>query len=437
MCSRPPLAFLATLAEPETIRGQESVLILLNLGLLAAIAAAHVLFGPALGTPGVVFFVVLMGRFLMQALELAWLRGGVNRPTGAVLLDYVSASIWVNIVFAFVVALVGGKEETHYVVLMVIPVVAAAFRYTPLGISVVVAVTTGLTFLEVWIYYRRHATMGVTEYFEATNVVLVYAVVATVVAFLVVQLRHDRERLRTSLAELESTRDRLVTEEKLAAVGRFASAIAHEVRNPVAMIGSALTLGMDRSAGAQEREQWFEVASQEARRLEALTGDFLAYARQKKPDCQLSAAATTVGYVADVARARLAETGVEISGECSHELEAEFDPYQIQGALLNLVVNASDATAAGGRIIVGARAGSGGGVDFFVENNGPAISEEVVPKLFEPFFTTKPKGSGLGLAISRTIARGHGGDLALDVNEPGLVRFVLGVPGAASGAVGE
>jgi signal transduction histidine kinase len=116
---------------------------------------------------------------------------------------------------------------------------------------------------------------------------------------------------------------------------------------------------------------------------------------------------------------------------------ARFDPYQIQGALLNLVVNASDATAAGGRIIVGARAGSGGGVDFFVENNGPAISEEVVPKLFEPFFTTKPKGSGLGLAISRTIARGHGGDLTLDVNEPGLVRFVLGVPGEASGAVAE
>ena len=76
---------------------------------------------------------------------------------------------------------------------------------------------------------------------------------------------------------------------------------------------------------------------------------------------------------------------------------------------------------------MGAEPGTGRGVDFFVENTGPAIPGEVVPKLFEPFFTTKPKGSGLGLAISRAIARGHGGDLALDVNQPGRVRFVLSV----------
>jgi len=426
------LSFLATPAEPEVIRRQESVLILLNLTLLAAIAVVHLLFGPLLGTPAAIFFVVVMARFLMQTIEFFWLRGGEPRPTGRVLLRYASAAIWVNIAFAFAVALVGGKEETHYVVLMVIPVVAAAFRYTPLGIGVVVAVTTALTFLEVWIYYQRHVAMGVTEYFEATNVVLVYAVVATVVAFLVVELRHDRERLRTSLAELESTRDRLVSEEKLAAVGRFASAIAHEVRNPVAMIGSALALARDPAGDPAQREQWNEVAAQEARRLEALTGDFLTYARQKRPDLQLAGAATTVGYVAEVARARFADAGLEIHAECPEELVAAFDPYQIQQALLNLVVNAGDATPAGGRVTVGARRGTRGGVDFYVENTGPAIPAEVVPRLFEPFFTTKPRGSGLGLAISRTIARGHDGDLALDANGPSLVRFVLTVaPGAA------
>ncbi len=436
MRGRPPLALLAAPAEPETVRDQESVLILLNLGLLAAIAVAHVLFGPALGTPGVVFFVVLMGRFLMQALELAWLRGGTRPPAGDVLLRYVSVSIWINIAFAFAVALVGGKEETHYVVLMVIPVVAAAFRYTPLGIAVVVGVTTALTFLEVWIYYRRHAAMGVTEYFEATNVVLVYAVVATVVALLVLQLRRDRERLRSSLAELESTRDRLVTEEKLAAVGRFASAIAHEVRNPVAMIGSALALARDAQTGTRQRNEWYEVAGQEARRLEALTGDFLVYAGQKKPDRKRSPAATTVGYVAAVTKARFAGAGLEVTAECPEDLVASFDPIQIQQALLNVLVNAGDATPAAGRIVVGAKAGPAGRVHFFVENSGPAIPTEIVPRLFEPFFTTKPQGSGLGLAISRTIARAHDGDLTLEVNEPGLVRFVLSVGNAAAVAGG-
>jgi len=411
-----------------TLRDQESILVLLNLGLLTAIAVVHVLFGPALGPSSRGFFVVLMGRFLMQTLELAWLNGGQAAPEDRALRVYASASIWVNIAFAFVIALLGGKEETHYVVLMVIPVIAAAFRYGATGIAVVVAATTGFTFLEVWIYYRRHLPMGTTEYFEATNVVLVYGVVAPVVALLVGRLRREQGRLRDSLAELERARDRLVSEEKLAAVGRFASAIAHEVRNPVAVIVSSLELAKDASTDAARRDEWREVAGTEARRLEALTSDFLLYARQRKPEKRRTPVATTVGYVAGLAQARLSQAGLQLTVQCPEDLVAPFDPFQVHQALLNLMMNACDATPSGGLITMGARPVPGGGVTLFVENSGPAIPENVVPKLFEPFFTTKPRGSGLGLAISRAIARGHGGDLVLEVNEPGRVRLALNIP---------
>jgi len=195
--------------------------------------------------------------------------------------------------------------------------------------------------------------------------------VAPVVALLVGRLRREQGRLRDSLAELERARDRLVSEEKLAAVGRFASAIAHEVRNPVA---------------------------------------------------------TTVGYVAGLAQARLSQAGLQLTVQCPEDLVAPFDPFQVHQALLNLMMNACDATPSGGLITMGARPVPGGGVALFVENSGPAIPEDVVPKLFEPFFTTKPRGSGLGLAISRAIARGHGGDLVLEVNEPGRVRLALNIP---------
>ncbi len=419
---------LATFEGSGTLRDQESILVLLNLGLLTAIAVVHVLFGPALGPPRRGFFVVLMGRFLMQTLELAWLNGGRAAPGEQALRVYASASIWVNIAFAFIIALLGGKEETHYVVLMVIPVIAAAFRYGAAGIAVVVAATTGLTFLEVWIYYRRHLPMGTTEYFEATNVVLVYGVVAPVVALLVGRLRREQGRLRDSLAELERARDRLVSEEKLAAVGRFASAIAHEVRNPVAMIVSSLELAKDASTDPARRDEWREVAGTEARRLEALTGDFLLYARQRKPEKRRTPVATTVGYVAGLAQARLSQAGLRLTVQCAEDLVAPFDPFQVHQALLNLMMNACDATPNGGSITMGARPVPGGGVVLFVENDGPAIPEAVVPKLFEPFFTTKPRGSGLGLAISRAIARGHGGDLVLEANEPGRVRLGLIIP---------
>jgi signal transduction histidine kinase len=270
--------------------------------------------------------------------------------------------------------------------------------------------------------------MGTTEYFEATNVVLVYGVVAPVVALLVGRLRREQGKLRHSLAELERARDRLVSEEKLAAVGRFASAIAHEVRNPVAMIVSSLELAKDASTDAARRDEWREVAGTEARRLEALTGDFLLYARQRKPEKHRTPVATTVGYVAGLAQARLSQAGLQLTVQCAEDLVAPFDPFQVHQALLNLMMNACDATPSGGLITMRARPVPGGGVALFVENSGPAIPEDVVPKLFEPFFTTKPRGSGLGLAISRAIARGHGGDLVLEVNEPGRVRLALNIP---------
>jgi signal transduction histidine kinase len=70
----------------------------------------------------------------------------------------------------------------------------------------------------------------------------------------------------------------------------------------------------------------------------------------------------------------------------------------------------------------------------FVENHGAAIEPDVLTNIFEPFFTTKPRGTGLGLAIARKIAQAHGGDLILDVNEPGRVRFSLRLPYAEDAA---
>ena len=127
-------------------------------------------------------------------------------------------------------------------------------------------------------------------------------------------LRREAGRLRDSFAQLATARDRLVREEKLAAVGRLAGAVAHEVRNPVAMIVSALGLARDETLDPSGQRKWLEVAGDEARRLETLTQDFLSYARQKEPDRQPTSLATAVGYVASLARAREAASGVSALG---------------------------------------------------------------------------------------------------------------------------
>jgi signal transduction histidine kinase len=288
-----------------------------------------------------------------------------------------------------------------------------------------------VTYLQLWLYYRHMPAVATTEYFEATNAAMVYIVVAIVVASLVRHLRRDAELLHASFLELENARDRLVREEKLAAVGRLAGAIAHEVRNPVTMIVSALRLANDESVDASKRGQWFGVASEEARRLETLTRDFLSYARQKEPDRQPASLATAVGYVAGLARAREEASGVRLSVVCPEDAVVQMDGFQIHGALLNLLVNAFDATPAGGTIVLGANPEPDGGARLWVESSGPAIPPDVVPRLFEPFFTTRPRGTGLGLAIARSTARAHGGDVELTTNEDGRVRFTLLVVSAA------
>lgn len=424
-----PWSLLVAPAEPALLQRQEKFLILINLTILTGIAVSHLLLGGVglAGPPGRAFFALLMAWFMVQALGLVWLHGQDPERHALPLLVWASASIWVNLGFSAALALSGGMEDTHTVVLLVVPVVAAAFRYTPAGIALVVLVAVTEIFLQLWVYYRHQPTVATTEYFEATNAALACVVVALVVASVIAQLRRDRERLQVSFVELEATRDRLVHEEKLAAIGRLAGAIAHEVRNPVAMIVSALGLATAAGTDQAEQRQWCVVASDEARRLEGLTRDFLTYARQKDPDRQPTSLAATLGYVAGLARAREAETGVRLAVECDDDAQVLVDPYQLHQALLNMVVNAFDATPAGGRITLGAAAAADGGAELFVENEGQAIPADIMPRLFEPFFTTRAQGTGLGLAIARTIARAHGGDLELSANLPRRVRFTLRV----------
>lgn len=417
----------------EEFRGQESTLIALNLAVLAALLVVHVAFSALLGSPSRAVFVAITVFFLLQALELIILQS-LPRPLGPrTLVLYTVASVWGKLLFAVLIAVLGGFEHSHYGVLMVLPVVAAAFRFSFRGTLVVVGAATLFTFLELYLYYVGHPPMMLAEFYEASALSLTYIVVAVVVGYLAGRLRRDRQRLATSLAALEEARDRLVKEEKLAAVGRLSSAIAHEIRNPVAMIVSSA--GLLKSAGRDDasRQEMEQIILGEAQRLERLASDFLAYARARRPERKATRLRDALDYVASVARARAAESDQRVEVECPEDGEVLVDPFQLQQALLNLLINALDASPPGSTVALGGRLEGSGGLLLTVQNPGAAIPEETRERLFEPFFSTKPSGTGLGLAIARTIARAHGGELWLEANEPGLVRFAIRIPGALAG----
>ena len=108
------------------------------------------------------------------------------------------------------------------------------------------------------------------------------------------------------------------------------------------------------------------------------------------------------------------------------------DVDQIAGVITNLVFNSLDALPAGGKIAVTLKLRREGGADIAVQDDGPGIAPDMLPKLFTPFLSTRAIGTGLGLSISRRTARQHGGDL-MGRNEPGGgAIFLLSLPPSSS-----
>lgn len=367
----------------------------------------------------------------LKAAEFVWLRR-LSQPLKPGLLATLTwASITLNIALASTLSFLTDKEDTPYFVLMIVAVLEAAFRFELLSILGVVLLTSLSMFAQVWWYFRAHPPLDVGEYFEAGIASLLFAIVAVQVWLLVGDLRRKENRLANNVLELERAREQLLREEKLAAMGRLSSAIAHEIRNPVAMIASSIATAKQLSG--PERDEMFDIAAFEANRLSQLTTEFLDYASTRPPNVSVIAVADTVAYVADASRAHASHKGVRFEVDVPEQLTAKADASQLQQALLNLLLNAVDASPVGGTVLLRGRDGSRE-ITIDVENNGVPIAEPALSRIFEPFFTTKPRGTGLGLAIARNIARAQGGDLVLANNGPDRIRFSLILPSADANA---
>lgn len=410
-----------------TFRRQETILIVLNLGVLAALAAMHVAFVTLIGPPPRAVLIAIAGRFVEQTLLLAWLQSRTEPLTPAHVRLWAHASTWVGLGFGLLVTSLGTFEDSHYPVLFVLPLLSAAFRFSMASAMAVTLLASAMTVGQVWVHGRARPQMAPGEYFESVTMALVYFVVTPVVAMLVAGLRQRERLVRRHVEELQRTRDRLVEEEKFAAVGRLASAVAHEIRNPVTMIVTSLSQATRPSAREDLRAELFDIANREAGRLERVTNDFLTYARPRSLQRRDTTLSECVGYVAELVRPEAEGRSVTLAVDAPHDDHVSVDTFQVHQALLNLGTNAVQAMAAGGSVRLTARRDDEA-VVFGVENPGPAIPEHAIARLFEPFFTTRQDGTGLGLPIARKIAEAHGGEIVVAVNTASLVRFEIRLP---------
>ncbi len=216
-------------------------------------------------------------------------------------------------------------------------------------------------------------------------------------------------RLAAARARADALGREVARSERMAALGRIAAGVAHEVRNPIAAMRLKAENALAPGADPSRQERALRAILEQIARLDALAGDLLGSAWQVAPQPrQLPDLDRFLADRLDALREQAQARGVALSLEAPEDLAATLDPDRIGRAIDNLVLNAVQNTPAGGRVLVAARRVAGA-LQISVSDTGDGVPPALRPHLFEPFVTGRPGGTGLGLAIVRETVEAHGG----------------------------
>lgn len=236
-------------------------------------------------------------------------------------------------------------------------------------------------------------------------------------------------------ASLLEERERRRAAERLALLGRMATSLAHEVRNPVSAI--RLHAQLLEGAPAEEAAASIALIESEAARIEALVSQWMRYA---KPAPLVLAAVNLTELVQQAIQtmepqARHAKVVMEAPAPLPQPPVVQADGARLHQVLLNLLLNAIQAMPRGGAVTVQIHAGEAQ-MSIVIEDQGPGFSAVALARLGEAFFTEKEGGMGLGLAVSQELCRAHGGELRAENRPEGGARVIVSLmsPSAAAGS---
>lgn len=252
-------------------------------------------------------------------------------------------------------------------------------------------------------------------------------------------LRAKIDELTATTKRLGETREQLAGSERMASVGRLAAGVAHEIGNPIAAIMGMHDLLEDDETEAEVRQDFLKRMRKETERIHVVVRDLLDYARPEdvlgptsvRP--RVASVAEIVDDAINLVRPQRDFKSIDVRVEIADpDMRVPLSPQRLTQVLLNLLLNAGAARTgdrATGRITVRAKR-EAGHARIEVEDDGPGVAKDVLPRIFDPFVTTKEvgAGTGLGLAVCRGIIEGANGKIFVDASYESGARFVIDLP---------
>jgi len=265
-------------------------------------------------------------------------------------------------------------------------------------------------------------------------------------------LRRMADHVGTVVDRLQQSQTQMLRNEQMAALGQLAAGLAHELRNPLTamkmLVAGAAESDAPAAPGGPSRltRRDLSVLATEIARLERSIQAFLDFARPPKLEKRCRDIRELVWQTLDLLAARGKQQGINLQSELpDRPLTVEADHEQLRQLLLNLVLNAMDAQAQGGAVLVsvaetpadGPIVGASDGrpsvpsVELTVSDRGPGIALGMAERIFDPYVSTKETGLGLGLAICRRIVEDHGGKIRVENSPAGGAIFTVRLPSQA------
>lgn len=225
----------------------------------------------------------------------------------------------------------------------------------------------------------------------------------------------ENARLYTELSdfarELKKSQAQLIQAEKLAAMGRLAASIAHEINNPLQAIHNCLHLTLKKSLNEEKKTRYLGMAQEEVERLITILQRMLEFYRPSREGMAPTDVHTIIENVLALSSKRLQHGKITVTKKLASDLPTiNTVSDQLKQVFLNIVINAIEAMPQGGELCIETKLSEDGDeLSVAFTDTGVGLSEKEQENIFEPFFTTKATGTGLGLSVSYGIIERHGG----------------------------